>query len=317
MADASFLEKCRPKLKILEDIRIEKLRVFEFRKKLAVPIGAVLTPLLGFTDYMLLLWQRGNDDSGAGITFVGLALLWGWVTNPKRQYANAYKKEILPDIARLFGDFSYDVKGKIPMASMKPSKIIPRHTNYTSEDLFSGKYNGVQINFSEIKLEKRSNKHTITVFKGLAVLLSQGTRKFQGHTILTQDKTTVFAWLKKATSDLKRANMVDPEFEKMFDVYTNDQVEARYLIDPLIIENLKALYADYNGNKMLAAFYDDHFLILIGSNENHFEPAEIRTPATDEKELLAMKHEIAQILSIVDRLSLYDPQTRRMAEAQV
>jgi len=64
---------------------------------------------------------------------------------------------------------------------------------------------------------------------------------------------------------------------------------------------------------MMAAFYDDHVLIMIESKNNHFEPANIDVPATNENELLSMKREIAQILSIVDRLSLYDPKARRAA----
>lgn len=311
---AAFLAQCRPKLEQLESIRLRKLKLFQYRKKIAVPIGAVMTPVLGFIDYWLLLLQRAHDDGAAGITFVGLLALWHWVTKPKRDYARAYKTEILPDIARLFGDFRYNAKGKIPMEAMNPSGIIPYHTGYKSEDYFEGTYKNVDIKFSEIKLTKKSDKKTITVFKGLAIFLTQGTRKFFGHTILTKDKGAIGEWFKKKSSNLKRANLVDPEFEKLFDVFTSDQVEARYLIDPLIIENLKTLYAEYNGNNMMAAFYDGHFLILIGSKENHFEPASIKVPATDESALLSMKREISQILSIVDRLSLYDPKKRRMAE---
>lgn len=309
-ASTSFLDKCRPKLKKLEEVRLEKLRTYTFRKKIAVPVGALLTPVLGFIDYWLLLLQRGSDDGAAGITIVGLGLLWGWVTQPKRQYARAYKKDILPDIAGLFGDFTYDVKGKIAMEAMKPSKIVPNHTRYTSEDFFTGTYKNVGINFSEIKLKRKSGKNTVTVFKGLAILLTQGTRKFYGHTVLVKDQGAIGSWLRKQSSKLQRADLVDPEFEKLFDVFTDDQVEARYLIDPLIIENLKTLYREYNGDKMMAAFYDNHFLILIGSKKNHFEPPAIHTPATDEDGLLSMKNEIEQILSIVDRLSLYDPRNR-------
>jgi len=311
LADETFIEKCRPKLEHLENLRVEKLRVFKSRKKLATPIAALLTPLLGFIDYWLLLLQRWSDEPVAGVSLIGLGILWGWVTSPKRQYARAYKNDILPDIARLFGGFDYDVKGKIPMEAMEPSTIIPKHTSYYSEDLFSGAYKNVDIQFSEIKLTKKSGKTTVTVFKGLAVLLTQGTRKFHGHTILTKDQGKIGAWLTNKTSKLKRADLTDPEFEKLFDVFTTDQVEARYLIDPRIVENLKALYQEYNGDNMMAAFYDEHFLILIGSDVNHFEPASIETPATDEESLIAMKREISQILSIIDRLSLYDPRTRR------
>ena len=313
--DASFLKRCRAKLKQLEDIRLEKLDIFLRRKKIAMPVAAIVTPVCGYIDYWLIRLQSGNEDTAVGVTAVALATLWGWVTKPKRQYAKAYKTEILPDIASLFGNFSYDIKGKIPMDQMKPSKIIPHHSNYKSEDYFTGEYKGVGVNFSEIKLTKQRNKSTVTVFNGLAIFLTHGTRKFQGHTILTKDQGKVTKWFKKQTANLKRANMVDLEFERLFDVYTNDQVEARYLIDPVIIENLKTLYREYNGKQLLVAFYEGNVLILIGSNVNHFEPAKIEVPATNETELLAMKHEVSQILSIVDRLSLYDPRTKRMAES--
>ena len=310
----SFLEKSRPKLEELETVRVDKLRVYERRKRLAIPIGAILTPFLGWIDYWLLIWQSGNDDTAAGVSIAGLAALWGWVTQPKRQYARAYKRDILPDLAGLFGSFRYDAKGKIPMDWMKPSKIVPGHTRYKSEDHFVGAYKSVGINFSEIKLTKKSGKSTVTVFKGLAILLTSGTKRFYGHTIMIRDQGKIGGWLKKQTAGLERADLVDPEFEKIFDVFTNDQVEARYLIDPRIIENLKALYAEYSGKKMMAAFYEDRFLILIGSDKNHFEPANIQVAATNEASILSMKREIEQILSIVDRLSLYDPRRVRRSE---
>ena len=312
LSQADFIARCRPKLAALEAIRVQKFKTFKGRKKLALPIGGVLTPVFGYVDYWLMMLQRGNEDSAFGITAILLGALWFWVSSPKRQYAKAYKNEILPEIAQLFGNFTYDLKGKIPMKAMKPSGIVPSHNNYGSEDHFMGLYKGVSIDVSEIKLTKKSGKRTVTVFKGLAVLLSGGTRPFYGHTIITKDKTPLGAWAKSKISGLKRANLVDLEFERMFDVFTTDQTEARYLIDPVIMENLKTLQGDYDGNSLTASFYDDHVLILIASKTNHFEPAKIEIPATNETELLAMQDEFAQILSIVDQLSLLTVQNKRL-----
>lgn len=310
--EADFLARCRPKLQALEAIRLAKRAQFLRRKKIGIPFGAMMTPFLGFIDYWLLMLQRGNDDSAAGLSVLGLMGLWFWINAPKRAYAKAYKTEILPDIAQMFGDFTYDPKGKIPMNVMKPSQIVPGHSGYKSEDSFDGQYKGMRISFSEIKLTKKSGKQTVTVFDGLAVMLSQGTRKFYGHTVLLRDKSKIGEWMRSKTSKLKPANLVDPEFEALFDVFTTDQVEARYLIDPVIIENIKALYDDYNGDDLRVAFYDDHVLILIASNRNHFEPADIHTPATDEAELLGMLDEIGRILSIVDQLNILTTRNRRL-----
>ena len=312
LTQAEFIARCRPKLAALEAVRIAKFAAFKRRKKIAMPLAAVLTPIFGFFDYLLLMLQRGNDDGAAGLTFLVLGGLWFWATAPKRAYAKAYKGEILPEIAQLFGNFIYDMKGKIPMKTMKPSGIVPGHTQYKSEDHFIGNYKGVSIDVSEINLRRKQGKSTVTVFNGLAVLLSGGTRPFTGHTIIAKDKTKLGAWTKSKISGLKRANFVDLEFERLFDVFTTDQTEARYLIDPVIMENLKTLQGDYNGDSLTASFYNDHVLILIASKTNHFEPAKIDIAATNETELLAMQSEFAKILSIVDQLSLLTTENKRL-----
>ena len=94
-ATNAFLRKSRPKLAELETIRLAKLKAFQFRKKIAFPVGAVLTPFLGFIDYWLILLQRSSDDTAAGVTVAGLGALWMWVNAPKRQYAKAYKLSLI------------------------------------------------------------------------------------------------------------------------------------------------------------------------------------------------------------------------------
>lgn len=309
--ETAFLAQVRPQLESLEEIRLQKRAVYLLRKKLAIPLALILTPVCGYIDWLLLLWQRGSDDSAAGLTVVVLGALYTWVTVPRRQYAKAYKKDILPRLAGFLGNLTYSADGKIPMEMLKPSKIVPGHDRYKSEDYFEGAYRGVRMQFSEIELTETrgsgKNRRTVTVFKGLAILLDMTTKKFYGHTILVRDLNKVAEWFQEKTLKMKRADLVDPEFEKLFDIYTNDQVEARYLIDPAMIERIKGLYEEYDGERMSAAYFDSRMLILIASRHNHFEPASIHTPATSPESVLNMKREIAQILSIIDYLQLYDP----------
>jgi len=348
--DRSFLRRVMPTLEDLEEIRRAKQKVYRFRKSLALPAVLIGTPLMAYLDYMLLLWQRGNDDSGAGLTFVFLGAIYWWVTQPKRDYAKAYKKEILPKIARLFGNFRYDISGKIMMSKMLTSKIVPGHDRYRSEDYFQGRYKGVDIEFNEMHLTETrgsgKNRRTVTTFKGLAILLGMRSKKFYGHTILDKDKSKISEWFQEKSTKMKRARMADPEFEKLFDAYTTDQVEARYLIDPIMIERLKDLFEQYTNEagrdykdkdtswieklrgvanfknhvskNLRAAFYENKMLILISSNFNHFEPADLHIPATDSQSILHLKEEIGDILAIIDQLNLYDPkeiERQKLAEA--
>ena len=319
--DKAFLQRCKEKLEALEYARLNKLRNFEFRKKVGIPAALIALPICGYIDWMLFFFPRSNNDSFAGLTLLVMGGIYWWVTQPKRQYARAYKIQILPKIAELFGNLTYDIDGKIGMDYMQPSRIVPHHDRYESEDYFTGEYKGVHMEFSEINLKqrRRSNKstHYVSVFKGLAVLLNTKHKRFYGHTILEKDRHALLEWFEEKTKGLERAEMVDPEFEEIFDAYTNDQVEARYLIDPKMIESLKGLYAEYDGHQMAAAFYVNRMLILIASKHNHFEPPNIYLPASDPEGLLNMKREVGQILSIIDKLSLYDPDEVHKNAAQV
>lgn len=313
--DIDFLEKSKAHLEELEEIRKEKFKAYKWRRKIAIPVAIIGAPITGVLDYALLWLQSSADDSVAGLSVALVGGLYWWVTQPKRQYAKAYKQEILPKLANLFGEFRYMLDGQIELYKMWPSKILPRHDRYKSEDHFSGTYKGVDIEFSEIDFQqrRRSKNRTryVSVFKGLAILLDMKSKKFYGHTLLDKDRSKISEWFKEKSNKLKRANLVDPEFEKMFDVYTNDQVEARYLIDPVMMERLKGLQEEYQGQSMTAAFYDSKMLVLIQSKYNYFEPADLEIPATDPRSILSMKNEIGEILSLIDRLSLYDPNAQR------
>ena len=312
--DIAFLAESKASLELLEDVRQVKLKSFHFRKKIGIGLATILLPVLGYADYWLVFLRRaGDDDFGAGLSVIFIMFLYGWVTSPKRQYAKKYKHIILPKIAKLFGDFSYRANGKMSASKMRPSKIFPSFDRYRSEDYFVGTYKSVDIEFSEIHLEKESrdsdgDRTYTTVFKGLAILLDMQSKKFYGHTFIDRDKGKITEWFKEKSSQMKRANLVDPEFEEIFDVYTNDQVEARYLIDPVMMERLKGLQDQYEGETMTAAFYDSKMLVLIKSRYNYFEPADLEIPASDPRSILQMKKEIGEILSLIDRLSLYDPQ---------
>lgn len=307
--EEGFLDTAKEKLEELERIRKDKLKAFRFRRKWAIPLAIVLFPLTIGLDYVILFFGAKTDDSVAGISLLVLGMLYWWVTTPRREYAKAYKTEIMPSLAKLFGNFSYNLGGRVQMKLMRPSKIVPRHDKYEAEDYFSGHYKGVNISFCEINLkEKRRTKNSTyyaSIFRGLAVLLDMKSKRFLGHTILDYNKSKLSEWFKEHSLGLKRANLVDPVFEDRFDVYTNDQVEARYIIDPVMMERLNGMYEEYDGNKMAAAFYDSKMLIIISSKYNYFEPAKLEVPATDPRSILSMKKEIGEILSIVDCLELY------------
>jgi hypothetical protein len=307
MDDAALAAQLRPELDALEIIRHAKLKILALRKKIATPIAIVGVPITGFIDYMLLLGGWRGDDPAAGLTIVFLGALWYWVTEPKRQYVKSYKKKILPQIAQTLGNLHYIAKGKLIVDSLKLSKIVPRYNRQECEDYFFGEYKGAKIELSEIKLEYESgsgdDKTVKTVFDGLVFLINVPKDIF-GHTVLRPNQAGFFEWFSEKSLGLERANLVSPEFEDIYDVYTNDQVEARYLVHPKMIENFTALSKEYEGGRLSAEYYNGRLLLLLPSKAKHFEPAGIHIEATNIDTLIEMKHELISVLSIVDELEL-------------
>ena len=89
-------------------------------------------------------------------------------------------------------------------------------------------------------------------------------------------------------------------------MFTNDQTEARYLIDPNMIERIKALAGLYETDGISAAYYEDKMLLLLPTKKNFFEPADIKVKATDPESVISMKREVGHMMHLVDHLELYD-----------
>lgn len=307
---ATFFARIGPQLRQMEQLRLVKYESYMRRRKISLRLAAVLTPVTGWIDYYLFfVLPSSSDDSGFGVTFMMMGALYAWATVPKRAYMKAYKREIMPEIAALFG-LRFDPEGKIPMDEMRQSRIVPAHSTYTSEDYFEGVYKGAKLRFSEICLRKKQgsgkNSRYVTVFDGLAVMIDLGAQaRFYGHTIITADMPGFHEWAKEKSSGLARADMVDPLFEKKYSVFTSDQVEARYLVHPAMIERIERLrHANIRGG-IAIAYRKKNILMLIPMNKNLFEPADISVAATDMESLRIMHRDLSETLALVDYFEFY------------
>lgn len=321
--EQAFIEDIRPKLAELETLRKAKEKVYVFRKKMALMTAPIWFSSLVALDGLLLWVQRGNEDGGAGLSFIVSGLVWRWVTKPKRDYKHSYKKDILPKIVDQLGDLKYMFKP--PEATFYAdkylkSKILPRYDRVKIEDFFYGEYKGTKIELFEPRLQQRrrskNRTYYVDVFEGLMIGFEMPKKTF-GHTIVVKDVGSIRRMVSDKKSGLSHANLVDPEFEKQYDAFTSDQVEARYIIDPVMIEKFAKLQEQYMTNKIQAAFYDNKVLLMLESKHNYFEPPKITIPATSEMDLIMLKREIRTIFGILDHLDLVKEQLEENSNSKI
>lgn len=189
--------------------------------------------------------------------------------------------------------------------------LIPSSHRDSFEDHFIGDRHGSVFELYEAKLEqrRRSNKRTtwVTVFRGLLIRI-EFPRTVEGVTVITRDRgffNAFESWGRKnfGNTKLEKVGLVDPKFEKIFEVYSTDQVMSRYLLTPTFMERLIALENAVKGKKVRAAFDERQGggeLLIAVETGNLFEPGSLFKPLNDETRVRNLLHEIELVTGMLD-----------------
>ncbi len=299
-----FDERILPELDELERDRIQRKQSV-IRRGL---IGSGVIALMVAMGIWIVLATESSDAFDVVFGLTGLAAfgLGAYAWAPARAYRSGYKNRIMPVLAEFIGDFRYDDDGTIPMATLQPSGLIPSHDTYHSEDRFTGSYKGVDVEVAEAKLTETQgsgkNRRTVTKFRGLFVLLSVH-KKFKGVTQARQDMG-LFNALRGKFSKYERVHLEDPRFEKLYEVFASDQIEARYLLTTAFMDRVLNLAELYGGGRITFAFYDDKLLLMVPVQRNQFEPANVFEPVIRIAALRRTLREFHTVCSIVDELKM-------------
>jgi hypothetical protein len=133
--------------------------------------------------------------------------------------------------------------------------LLPSFNRESWEDELSGERAGAAFTLVEAHLKYRSsgkNKQTRTVFHGQLIVIDYH-RKFSGETIIKRD-AGLFNALAKPGKQFQRVGLASLKFEKAFEAWSTDQVEARALLDPVMLERFEELDRMFDGAKLRAAF---------------------------------------------------------------
>jgi len=178
--------------------------------------------------------------------------------------------------------------------------MTKNHHRRRFEDQIEAKAHGVDFEMAEIILERRSqsksgNVSWVKVFHG-QIIVMDFRRKFSGRTVVLRDKK-IFNMKEKA--DMKRVGLVDPVFEKAFEAYSTDQVEARYLLTPTFMQRLVDLEASVKGKNIRFGFFDGKLTIVI-ETKNRFESGSMLTSLLSVDKSQKILDEFGAVLDVID-----------------
>ena len=240
-----------------------------------------------------------NDGDAIGIIFaaaIGVYFVF------KKSFEEKIKEKIMPTVCSCFENLRWltpkeqeNANGSILLASY----LIDSYTSESFDDIFEGKHNGVGYTIVESEFSTGSGKNRRTVFDGVVVILDMN-KKFTGNTIIRPDSFTHSSPAK----NLRHTTLEDVVFEKKFDVYTNDEVEARYLITPSFMERLNKMKVAFSADKISCAFYDKYLLVGLHTSKDLFSLGSLFKPVDDSKQFFTMYEEIVSIIKLIEHFKL-------------
>lgn len=298
-----YQQEIVPHLAALETLRKQQLKRVTF-----MWIAGFASLLLGFITMIPMLI----------LVFLLISLLmyffiFGFKRN-RTNFRTEYKKIVIGKLMQFIApDLAFTPNLFITQNKYDLSKIFLSNPDiYSGEDLVTGKIEKTQVEFCELHTQDRQTDHKgrthyVTIFKGL-FFIADFNKHFNGQTYVLSDFGERFlGFFGKLMQNISvgRPDVVrleDPEFEKIFVVYSSDEVEARYILSPSFMERLVEFRKKMNSSVQLS-FVGSNLYMAIPMKKNLFEPS-LRRTVMNFEDIKEYYNQILFCTSIVDEMNL-------------
>lgn len=237
-------------------------------------------------------------EIGKLLIFVGVAG-GAWLLRRARKAIDA---DLMPRIcARL--SLRYTHLPAAPYASkLRELGLTPQADKAIYSSEIVGERTSGSFMVCHARMTRRSsakNRSNRTVFAGQLIVLDYPAR-FLGKTVVKRDLGLING-LQSPGRDFSRVGMASNEFERRFEAWSTDQVEARALLDPVVLERFLELERLNDGKNFRAAFADGKLYCAI-ENNNAFGIGAMLRPLAEPSRIRNMLREFDALFDLIDIL---------------
>lgn len=296
---AYYQQNIVPALMPLEKIRKKYLQIFI----------AICICIMVWVSYVIInLRTIFNPENSSSDMLTGLlpCLLILLLCFPMFSYYKRSKENLLPLVAGFFGKFDYIYQPNLSEEMLQKSRIVKEYDKLTTDDSFNGLYDNLPVMITEYtcyKYQQPTKERPQASYKKQShgiFFLAKMNKKFDGQTIVVKDKGI----LNKLAhyKNLAKVGLESTEFEAKYEVYSDNQIEARYILTPVMLEYMLALKASFTQTEY--SFFDNHLFMNIEIKKNYFEASNFFQSILNQKNIEKIFTELYLLFSIVQTLQL-------------
>lgn len=304
--DALYESTLRPRLDALEALRLD-VKGYATRALVLIGVPAVF---LWANDLVALALPSSLDWLPMVIGFVALFAGLGiagfkYALPGFAAYANyrvRFKQEVAAEVFRIVcPTATYSPLDGLAQEVFDEPGLFNTRGGFSSDDRVRGLIGQTPFEAAEVSRKYSTggkNSRTVVVFHGLFFHLDFN-KRLTGTTLV--DPRGASSETTGSRSDLTEVTLENPRFSEAFVVHASDEVEARYILTPGMMERILALQSR-TGRPVHLAFAKNRAFLGVHYGRALFEPGIRETTAVDAIHEMAANFALAE--GVVEELDL-------------
>lgn len=293
----NYFKYIKPRLDFFEQERVKSFNLFRF-------ILAPFIILLGLLLILFLNSIKSQNDYGYvfAVIFVDLVFVFISYVILQTKLANEVKENFMPVVCKCFENLQWQHGYDNRSDEFHKVKLLDYYNRSNFDDVFIGQRNGVNFQIIEAILSRESgtgdDKKVKKIFQGV-ILKIDSVKEFSGNTVIRMDSLFKFD-----KGNLRHTELEDVVFEKKYDVFTNDEVEARYLITTAFMERINNIEQIFSAKKVFCSFANNKVYIGLEVYYDMFTLCYLNKPLNQAEFFIKMFNEIISIYKLIDHFKL-------------
>lgn len=265
---------------VLSTLEIDRKKIAETYKTCYILFGlAALILAIG-----LLISFPMLAFFGALVPLVIGVVMYFQIQDEVKKYKFVYKTNVVSSALKEINEtFSITPQSGLPEYEFISSELFTTEPDrYKTQDLISGTADKTAFWFAEVHAEYKTETQTKngtkttwhTIFKGI-IFVADFNKNFQVSTVVRPKGVAdaIGAWFSKNVFSFGNSELVHLEntiFDEIFATYSRNQIEARYILTPAMMERILELNKKSEDTISLS-FIDSKMYIAFPLSHNYFE----------------------------------------------